>query len=354
MARLDPLPLRHLGQPFGGVLADHGQHPEPRAAGPLDLAQQALVDELLESIQDLDAQVDRRRADGLGALEADTAAEHRAGRQQAPGARTEQPVAPGDRAAQGLLTLRQVTGTADQHGQRMLQPGEQGGGRQELDPRRRQFDREGQAIESSGDPGDQGGVVFVEDEARPDGLGALGEQPHRLAARDRGDRGALRVRHPQGRDGILLLAAEVKRRAAGHHDPQRHRRLQDLRDHGSGCDQVLEVVEQDKDPRVFEVASQPIQQRPVAHVPQPDSLRDRREDEIWIPDRCQRHEEHGFGEPAGDLGSQLEAKPGLAAAAGAGERQQAAALQEPLQLLELPFPADKAGQLAREVIRTVI
>ena len=172
-----------------------------RTAGrlrPLDPAQQALVDELLKSVQDLDAQVDRRRADGLGALEADTAAEHRAGRQQAPGARTEQPVAPGDRAAQGLLTLRQVTGTADEQGQRMLQPCEQRRGRQELDPRRRQFDREGQAIEPPGDPRDHGRVLLVEDETRLGGAGALGEQPHRLAARDRGDRRALLVRHPQG------------------------------------------------------------------------------------------------------------------------------------------------------------
>ena len=233
VGRLHPGLLRHLGQPFISVLADHEQHPEPRATrtrNPPDPAQQALVDELLESIQDLDAQVDRRRADGLGALQADTAAEHRAGRQQAPGARPEQPVAPGDRAAQGLLTLRQVTGTADQHGQRMLQPGEQRPGRQELDPRRRQLDRQRQAIEPPGDPRDHGGILLVQDETRPDGPGALGEQPHRLAARDRRDRRALRVRHPQRRDLELLLTADVKRRAAGHHDPQRHRRGLSVRD----------------------------------------------------------------------------------------------------------------------------
>ena len=284
------------------------------------------------------------------AFEADAAAEHRAGRQQAPGARTEQPVAPGDRAAQGLLTLRQVTGTADEHGQRLLQPREQRRERQELDTRRRQFNREGQAIESSGDPRDQGRVLLVQDETRPDGLSALGEQPHRLTARDRGDRRELRVRHPQGRDFKLLLAADVKRRPAGHHDPQRHRRLQDLRDCRSGCDQVLEVVEQDKDPRVFEMASQAIQQRPVAHIPQPDALRDRRQDQIRVPDRGQRHEIHPVREPAGDFGSQLEAKPGLAAAARARESQQAAAFQECLQILQLPLPADEAGQLAWQAI----
>ena len=159
-------------------------------------------------------------------------------------------------------------------------------------------------------------VLLVEDETRPGGPGALGEQPHRLAARDRGDRRALRVRHLQGRDFELLLAADVKRRAAGHHDPQRSPSpARSARLQGSGGDQVLEVVEQDQDPRVLEVAAQAIQQRPVTHVPQPYALRDRREDQIRVPDRGQRHEVHPVREPAGDLGGQLEAEPGLAAAA---------------------------------------
>ncbi len=47
-------------------------------------------------------------------------------------------------------------------------------------------------------------------------------------------------------------------------------------DHRRRCDQVLEVIEQQKDPRRLKVASQAIQQRPVAHVPQSYALRDRR------------------------------------------------------------------------------
>ena len=278
MALLDPCPLRQLGQPLGGVLADQEQHPEPRAARTrnlLDWSQQALVDQLLKSVQDLDAQVDRRRADGLGVFDADAAAEHRAGGQQPPGAGTEQAVAPGDRGAQGLLTFRQVAGAPDEHGQRMLQPREQRSGRQELDPRRRQLHSEGQAIESPGDSRDRRRVPLVEDETRPGGTGTLSEQPHRLTAGNRGSSRALRVRHLHGRNFELLLACEVKRRAAGHSEPQPHRRLQDLGDEGSGSDQVLEVVEQDQGPRVLQVAAQAIQQRPVTRVPQPDPLRDR-------------------------------------------------------------------------------
>ena len=117
---------------------------------------------------------------------------------------------------------------------------------------------------------------------------------------------------------------------------------------------MLEVVEQDKDPRVFEVASQAIQQRPVAHIPQPDALRDRRQQQIWVPDRGQGNEIHPVREPAGNLRSQPEAKPGLAAATRARESQQAATYQEPLQILQLSLPADEAGQLAWQVTGDLI
>jgi len=58
--------------------------------------------------------------------------------------------------------------------------------------------------------------------------------------------------------------------------------------------------------------------------------------------------------PDHDFGAQLEAEPRLAAAARPGERQQAAAFQESLQLLQFPLPADKAGQLTRDVIRSLV
>ena len=148
----------------------------------------------------------------------------------------------------------------------MFQPREQGPRRQELDPRRRQLNREGQAVEPLSDARDHGRVLLVEDQTRPGGPGALHEQPHRLAARDRRDRGGLQVGHLQWGDLELLLAADVKRRAAGHHDPQLGRGLQERGDHRRRGDQVLKVVEQQQDPRRLEVAAQPVKQRPVTDV----------------------------------------------------------------------------------------
>ena len=84
---------------------------------------------------------------------------------------------------------------------------------------------------------------------------------------------------------------------------------------------MLEVVEEQKDPRLPKVTSQAIQQRPVAHIPQSDALRDRREDQLRVPDRRQRHEVHTVREAARDLRSELKAKPGFAAATRAGESE---------------------------------
>jgi hypothetical protein len=47
----------------------------------------------------------------------------------------------------------------------------------------------------------------------------------------------------------------VERRAAGHHDLQLPRRLQERRDDWRRHGQVLEIVEQQQDPRRLEVAA---------------------------------------------------------------------------------------------------
>ncbi len=56
---------------------------------------------------------------------------------------------------------------------------------------------------------------------------------------------------------------------------------------------------------------------------EPERLRDRRQDELGIGDRCQRDEEHALGEFLEELGGGLQPEPGLARASRPGERQQA-------------------------------
>jgi hypothetical protein len=124
----------------------------------------------------------------------------------------------------------------------------------------------------------------------------------------------------------------MQRRAAGHHDLQFGRGPQYRGDCGRRRDQVLEVVEQQQDPDRLQVAAQPVEQRPVTSVVQPGGLRDRGQDQIRVAERGQGYVKHAVGETARGLVGELEAEPGLAAAARAGERQQTAAFQQFVQV----------------------
>ena len=111
---------------------------------------------------------------------------------------------------------------------------------------------------------------------------------------------------------------------------------------------MLEIVEQQQDPRRLEVFVQAVKERPITGITQSYALRDRGQHQIRIPDRGQGHEIRAIRAAARDLRGQLEAEPRLAAAARAGESQQAAVFQELLQVPELTSPADEASQLARQ------
>jgi len=115
--------------------------------------------------------------------------------------------------------------------------------------------------------------------------------------------------------------------------------------HGrGGGQQVLEVVQDEQDLPLAQLADQVVHQGTVPGVLQPEALRDRGRHQPRVADRRQRHEEDAVRVVAGHLGGQRDAEPGLAAAARPGQRDQAAGGQQPSGLRQLMFPADEAGQ----------
>src|ERR1700736_913340 len=72
-----------------------------------------------------------------------------------------------------------------------------------------------------------------------------------------------------------------------------------------------------------------LKQRATPGILQPDVLGDGRGNQPWLPDRRQRNEIHAVGKIAGHLRSQPDAKARLAAAARAGQREEAVVAQEP-------------------------
>ena len=163
MAVADQVSLAVGLEPFRGVLTDRVEEPEARLAvgGLLDL-DQALVDERHQAVEDVHADLGRRPADRFGRGEVAATGEDRQPIEQSLAAVVEQVVAPGDRAAQRLLTLGQVARPGRQDVELVIEPDEDRVGAEQLDPGRGQLDRERHAVEPCADRGD-GRRVLVGD-----------------------------------------------------------------------------------------------------------------------------------------------------------------------------------------------
>jgi hypothetical protein len=245
------------GEALGGVLPHRLQHQEAvgavRPVRPLVLAHQALVDEGGEAVEGVEGDGLTGGGDGADGLQGAAPGEDGEAGEEALLLRLEQGVAPVQGVAQGLLAHGEVAGAAGEEGEALpggvAQAGEQGLGRQQLDPGGGQLEGQGQPVQEAADLGDGDAVLRREGEVRARGPGALDEEAHRGAAADRGRvRLAGRLGEGQGRDGVLELGAEAQRGAAGDQDAQRRGGRQQVGDEGGGVEHLLEVVEHEQHP----------------------------------------------------------------------------------------------------------
>ena len=142
---------------LGGVLADRLEHREARldvGRGLVLEPDQALVLELADPVDDVATDLVGGAADRLGHRQVEPATEHGQPIEQPPRAVVEQVVAPGDRPAQGLLSLGQVARPGGQRRQVVVEAGQDLVGREQLDPRGGELDGQRHAVQPRGDPGD--------------------------------------------------------------------------------------------------------------------------------------------------------------------------------------------------------
>ena len=218
VARPNELELAAGLEPLGGKGPDRVEQPKPRLAGGRLLGlDQALVDERHQPVEDVAAKLRRRPADRLGGLEVTAAGEDRQSIEQPLAALVEQVVAPRDRTPQRLLASGQVTRSGSEDVELLIEPDEDGVGREDLDPGRCQLDGERHPMQPRADGRDRGSVLVGDCEARPDRDGPLDEQP---------DGGVLAER--DGIDGVALAAlvqplhrAQLARDRAGPAGPAR-------------------------------------------------------------------------------------------------------------------------------------
>ena len=138
-----------------------------------------------------------------------------------------------------------------------------------------------------------------------------------------------------------MLRIDVQRLAARDQNNGVRGAGEEGRDRRRGLDDLLEVVDEGEQPLVRHVLDQ--------SVVGADRVSDRALDESGIAECLQRNPEDPVWELLDRLGRELERQPGLAASAGARERDQAMLANELTRLLELALPPDERIRLDREV-----
>ena len=341
--------LARLPKLLEGVLPNRLEHREARLLiGPLQ-SDEALVDQRCQPVE----YVEVASANSLGRLERPAAGEDGEAGEEPAARLAQEVVAPVERRAQCLMSCRPIARPSGQDPRRCVQPREQRSRREQRRARRRARSR------AASRPGAQiaataCALASVSCEVGSDRLRALDEQAHSLVGDDRVPAppaiGQLERRHRED-----PLARDVERLATRRQDlesgcgggrasppqarPRRHARR--CRARGGAC--AREVLRQD------------LERAPAWHA-QAQYMRDRRDDELGVRDRSERHEPGPGGEPSEAVGGRLEREPRLPGSARTGQREDRELVaREPVaHLAELALPADQRRPLHRQVRRPCV
>jgi hypothetical protein len=220
------------------------------------------------------------------------------------------------------LTLRSVAGAGREQVEAVTESLEYLDRRQHLHTRGRQLESQRKAVQSVGDLAH--GVVGLE--RRLELSCPLGEQRDRLSRR-------------KGRNSVFLLADDVEALTARGEDLGTESRHE-------WCDvgeQLLEVVEQEKEPLSSQVLGQGL--AGAEHVI------DRRFDQSRITDGRKRDEPDAVGMVVNHFSGGLQSESRLARATGARERDERVVIQQFHHLAELVLAPDERARLYREIRR---
>ena len=347
--------LAILREPFEGELADRLEEQEARfAVGCLLPSDEALLDEGRQRLEGIEAKI-RRPADSLGRFERPAADEHAETPEEHLEIRCEEGVAPVDRLAQRLLASRQVARSAAEEGESAAQPAEDRLGAEEARLRRRELDRQRQPVETNDDLGDRRDIGRGDREVRSDGHRPLEEQGDPLVLRERLHRRQVRrVGDPERWNGMLVLAMHVEHGPARHEDAQARSSRQQVDDDRRRVEDLLEVVEDEEDVAVAEIAPERLDHRPVGGFPEADRGADRRGHEVRVADGGELDEEDAVLVCGQAFGGDLQREARLACSAGPGQRDEAGPLEQITDRGDLVFATDEVRQLDGQVVRASV
>ena len=238
----------------------------------------------------------------------------------------------------------------------VVQPVGDLGGSECAQPGGGQLDGERRTVQRPADPHHGLDRVRVEREPGAYGRGPVGEQAYRLELL-----GALGVRvlgrQRERRHGAQRLTGDADRLAAGGQDPDPGRGGQEpVGQPRDRVDQVLAVVQHEDEPLGRQGVDEPVQRLgDLPGLQEADRLGDADRDQHGLGhvERTayarQGDEPHAVGRRGGQPARGLAGEPGLAGAAGAGERDEPGRGEQLADAVDLLLAADEAGELRGEV-----
>ena len=332
------------------VIPDGGEQAVARAAGRLLDAQQRLVGQPRQQVQNVPGRNVTPGCHPFGRPERESAGEAGQPAEDRALGLGEQVVAPVEGRAQGLMAARRAAGSPGKDGEDVVEPLRQLGGRQNPHPRRRQLYRQRQPVQAAADLQDGGGVVVADPERGPHELRPLFEEPHRVRGGQRGSgrgpggglvRGQRRWQG-QRRDRPAAFPLDAERLAAGREDGQRGAGRQQLfGEAGHRGRQVLAVVQHDQHGPAAHVTGYRLGGIQPRHVRHAELARYRLADDAGISGGSEFRPADAAREQAMRRVRRGQRQAGLAGAARAGQRQQPAALQQLQHVPQLAFAANQ-------------
>ncbi len=280
-----------------GVLANGDEHAKARLALDLRLPHETLLDERAQDVEGI----------GLSAHLFDlpkhrATDEHREAPEEALLARVQEVPAPCDRPIESSLALRQVPRGRREHVEALPQLRKHRLRGQDLAARRRELDRERQAVEPVHDLGDSRGVVGRDPKVGTHGHRPLDEEPDGVGLGKHLERGQpFRIGKLERRDRELLLSRYAERRAARRDDFQHRTRAEQLAHDGRRGKDLLEVIEDEEDPLAPNVIEHTGERHLATANLDAEGVRDRRWDELGVGDRRERNEERSVAEVVSGL-----------------------------------------------------
>ncbi len=206
-------------------------------------------------------------------------------------------MAPINRGAQGLLAGWQRARPPAQQLQPTAQALQQRLRRQQPHPCGRQLDRQRQTVQTLADRTHRAGIGLGQAELPPGRLRALDKQPHRLDLQHLVVRGqGVQVRQGQGRDQEDVLAIDRDHHPARDEHLQSRSRLEQRGDQGRGPHHLLEVIQDEQQLLVAEIALQRDEERLATQIGLPKRLGDSAGHQVRIANWSQVDEDGPVGE----------------------------------------------------------